>query len=115
MAICDTISVERPPRCQFFFPDPSANQKPGKNNGFLLWPTKKLGSSEATKHPKKRCYCDLTHTRNTLNYGDFGSPCCPPGSVIYIHTHTKGTVDPGGLPCFFSYFTEETRGLELLM
>ena len=68
LAICETISVERLPRCKFFiiFPSrtpPPQNQKPRKNNVFfLLSPTKKFGSAEATKHSEKQCFCDPTHT-----------------------------------------------------
>ena len=53
----EAISVERPPRCQIF-PSRTApwNQKPRKNNGFLLSPTKKR---------------DRPRPRNTVNNGVF--------------------------------------------
>ena len=43
LAICETISVERPPRCQFFLPGRLHGTKNHvKTTFFLLSPTKKL-------------------------------------------------------------------------
>ena len=61
VAICDTISVERPPRRT-----PPRNQKQGKTTFFFfkLSPTKKLWASKRAKHRKKRCFWDLRHTKH---------------------------------------------------
>ena len=53
LAICEAISVEKLPRCQFFLPGPIRGTKNDvKTRFFSLSPTKKKGSAEATKHRK---------------------------------------------------------------
>ena len=48
----------------FFLPGPLRRRTKNhvKTTVFLLSPTKKIGSAEATKHSEKQCFCDLTRT-----------------------------------------------------
>ena len=78
LAICETISVERLPRCKFFviFPSrtpPPQNQKPRKNNGFFYFRQQKnrIGRGYETQW-KTMFLWPHTHTRNTVNYRSFG-------------------------------------------
>ena len=71
LAICETISVERLPRCKLFiiFPSrtpPPQNQKPRKNNGFLLSPKKKSDRPRLRNTVKNNVFVTShTHTHET--------------------------------------------------
>ena len=71
LAICETISVERPPRCQFFLPGPLRGTKNHVKTKVFDFRQQKKGSAEATKHRKKNDVSVTSHTRNTVNYRDF--------------------------------------------
>ena len=52
LAISETISVERLPRCQFPFPDPSAEPKPRKNQVFFPFANDKKSIGRGYETPQ---------------------------------------------------------------
>ena len=61
--ICETLLKDLQD-ANFSFPDPSAEPKTTKKPRFFTFANKKKGSAEATKHRRKQCFCDLTHTKH---------------------------------------------------
>ena len=65
LAICETIPVERPPRCLFFLPGPFCGTKNHvKTTVFYFCQQKKLCSSKRAKRKKKTMFLWL-HTHET--------------------------------------------------
>ena len=65
LAICETISVERPPRCQFFLPGPLRGTKNHVKTKVFDFRQPKKGIGRGYETPeKKRCFCDFTHAKH---------------------------------------------------
>ena len=58
LAICDTISVERPPRCQCFLPGPLRGTKNHVKATFFHIADTKIVLVQARKTRKKQCFRD---------------------------------------------------------
>jgi len=73
LAICETIPVERPPRCPLFLPGPLCGTKNHVKTTVFYFRQQKIVLVQARKTPfKKKDVFVTSHTRNTVNYGDFG-------------------------------------------
>ena len=64
LAICETISVERPPRCQFFLPGSVRGTKNHVKTTVLHFRQQKKCLSKHAKHCTERCFCYLTRTKH---------------------------------------------------
>ena len=70
LAICETISVERPPRCQFFLPGSVRGTKNHVKTTVLHFRQQK-SACPSTQNTVQNDVFVTSHARNTVKYGDF--------------------------------------------